>query len=265
MLEVEQPVEPGHAAETFDAYLDNIDRVVADMLPELICAEGKCTKHTSQWVSILNTDVLPDLVCIEPTLAEPSELIIKSKKRFTLLPIVHDDLWKAYKNAQASIWTAEEMDLSDDYKDWVKLTPDEQHFLSHILAFFSGSDGIVLENLATRFINDVDIPEARAFYAYQCANEMVHSETYGLLIECYIKDSAEKERLFNAIETIPCVAKKAAWAEKWISSDRPFGERLVAFAAVEGIFFSGSFCAIFWAKKRGILPGLCFSNELISR
>jgi ribonucleoside-diphosphate reductase subunit M2 len=210
---------------------------------------------------------LPDSGMIQEvsTVATPVPQVGRSKSRFTLLPIVHDDLWKAYKNAQASIWTAEEMDLSDDYKDWVKLSKDEQHFLSHILAFFAGSDGIVLENLASRFINDVDIPEARAFYAYQMANEMIHSETYGLLIECYIKDPEKKADLFNAIETIPCIAKKAAWAEKYISSDRPFGERLVAFAAVEGIFFSGSFCAIFWAKKRGILPGLCFSNELISR
>ena len=191
--------------------------------------------------------------------------VSRSNKRFTLLPIKYPELWASYKKAQASIWTAEEIDLSADYKDWILLTEGERHFLSHVLAFFSGSDAILVENLAARFINDVEAPEARAFYAFQMANEQVHSETYALLSDTYIKDPTERERLFNAIDTIPCVAQKADWAKKWIGSDRSFGERLVAFAAVEGIFFSGSFCAIFFFKKRGLLPGLCFSNELIAR
>jgi ribonucleoside-diphosphate reductase beta chain len=171
-----------------------------------------------------------------------------------------------YKKHEASFWTAEEIDLSQDYKDWVKLSADEQHFVKHVLAFFAASDGIVLENLAERFLSEVQIPEARCFYGFQLAMENIHSETYSLLIDTYIRDNEEKTRLLNAIETIPCVTQKAQWAMKWIKSpDASFAERLVAFAAVEGIFFSGSFCAIFWLKKRGMMPGLTFSNELISR
>jgi ribonucleotide reductase beta subunit family protein with ferritin-like domain len=174
---------------------------------------------------------------------------------------------KRYKEAEASFWTVEEVDLGDDMKDWNnKLTDNERYFISHVLAFFAASDGIVNENLATRFMKDVEIPEARCFYGFQIAMENIHSEMYSLLIDTYIRDSIEKDRLFNAIDTIPCVQKKAQWALRWIDDvTSSFGCRLVAFAAVEGIFFSGSFCAIYWLKKRGLMPGLCFSNELISR
>lgn len=165
----------------------------------------------------------------------------------------------------ASFWVAEEIDLYQDLGDWEALNPDEKHFISNILAFFSSSDGIVNENLAMRFYNDVQIPEARCFYGFQIAMENIHAETYGLLIDTYVKDHEEKDRLFKAIENIPCIEKKANWALKWIAGDRSFAERLIAFAAIEGIFFSGSFCAIFWLKKRGLMPGLTFSNELISR
>jgi ribonucleoside-diphosphate reductase subunit M2 len=166
---------------------------------------------------------------------------------------------------QAAFWTAEEVDLSQDIKDWDTLTPNEQHFIKHVLAFFAASDGIVLENLAERFLCDVQLPEARAFYGAQIASENVHSEMYSLLIDTYIKDQQEKTKLFNAMSTIPSIKKKAQWALKWLDSSADFAQRLVAFAAVEGIFFSGSFCAVFWIKKRGLMPGLTFSNELISR
>jgi ribonucleoside-diphosphate reductase beta chain len=169
-----------------------------------------------------------------------------------------------YKKAEASFWTAEEIDLSDDMKHWESLNQGEKHFISHILAFFAASDGIVNENLAVNFMSEVQLPEARCFYGFQIMMENIHSETYALLIDTYIKDPAEKDRLFHAIETVPCVGKKAEWALKWINNGT-FAERLIAFAAVEGIFFSGSFCSIFWLKKRGLMPGLTFSNELISR
>lgn len=170
-----------------------------------------------------------------------------------------------YKQAEASFWTAEEIDLSGDLSDWEnRLTPDEKHFIKHVLAFFAASDGIVNENLAINFMNEVQYPEARCFYGFQIMMENIHSEAYSLLIDTYIQDSAEKNYLFNAIETVPCVTKKAEWALRWITQGS-FAERLVAFAAVEGIFFSGSFCSIFWLKKRGLMPGLSFSNELISR
>ena len=170
-----------------------------------------------------------------------------------------------YKKHMAVFWTAEEIDLMPDLADWEKLNDNERHFISHVLAFFAASDGIVNENLAIRFYNDVQIPEARCFYGFQIAMENIHSETYSLLIDTYIKDSVEKQKHFNAIEELPCVAKKANWALKWIQSEKSFAHRLVAFAAIEGIFFSGSFCAIFWLKKRGLMPGLCTSNEFISR
>jgi len=170
-----------------------------------------------------------------------------------------------YKKHVASFWTAEEIDLSDDHKDWEKLTNNERHFIKHVLAFFAASDGIVLENLVENFIQEVQLPEARCFYAFQGAMENIHSETYSLLIDTYIKDPKEKKHLFEAMHTVPAVKKKAEWALKWMSKSAPFAQRLVAFAAVEGIFFSGSFCAIFWLKKRGLMPGLTFSNELISR
>jgi ribonucleoside-diphosphate reductase beta chain len=193
-------------------------------------------------------------------------LLIENKNRFVVFPIQFPEIWTMYKKAEASFWTAEEIDLSADTNDWnLKLTNNERHFISHVLAFFAASDGIVNENLAQRFMSEVQIPEARCFYGFQIAIENIHSETYSLLIDTYIKNPAERERLFRAIETIPCVKKKAEWALRWINNSDSFAERLVAFAAVEGIFFSGSFCAIFWLKKRGLMPGLTFSNELISR
>lgn len=195
--------------------------------------------------------------------AAGNPLVDPNEDRFSILPIKFPAIWSFYKRAQASIWTAEEIDLSMD--KWDDLKPDEQHFIKHILAFFATSDGIVNENLASRFMREVQLPEARCFYGFQIAMENVHGETYALLLDHYIKSSAEKARLFSAISTIDCVRLKAEWALKWIESSRSFATRLVAFAAVEGIFFSGSFCAIFWLKKRALMPGLTFSNELISR
>ncbi|KAA9340100.1 ribonucleoside-diphosphate reductase small subunit [Adhaeribacter soli] len=191
-------------------------------------------------------------------------ILKENPNRFVLLPIQYDNVWKMYKQAQASFWTAEEIDLSADTKDWENLNDGERHFISHVLAFFAASDGIVNENLAVNFMQEVQIPEARCFYGFQIMMENIHSETYSLLIDTYIKDPKEKDHLFNALETVPCVKKKGEWALKWINSEN-FTERLIAFAAVEGIFFSGSFCSIFWLKKRGLMPGLTFSNELISR
>lgn len=192
-------------------------------------------------------------------------LLTETTDRFVLFPIKHKEIWEMYKKAMASFWVAEEIDLYQDVADWEKLNADEKHFLSHVLAFFSASDGIVNENLAMRFYNEVQIPEARCFYGFQIAMENIHAETYGLLIDTYIKNESEKGRLFKAVENIPCIQKKADWALRWIQGTESFAERLIAFAAVEGIFFSGSFCSIFWLKKRGLMPGLTFSNELISR
>lgn len=191
-------------------------------------------------------------------------LLRENKDRFVILPINYPRIWEMYKKHEASFWTAEEIDLSDDLKHWENLNPGEKHFISHILAFFAASDGIVNENLAVNFMSEVQVPEARCFYGFQIMMENIHSETYALLIDTYIKDLAEKDRLFHAIDTVPCVGKKAEWALKWINNGT-FAQRLVAFAAVEGIFFSGSFCSLFWLKKRGLMPGLTFSNELISR
>jgi ribonucleoside-diphosphate reductase beta chain len=191
-------------------------------------------------------------------------LLEENKNRFVLFPIVHDDIWQMYKKEEASFWTAEEIDLTADLADWEKLNEGERHFITHVLAFFAASDGIVNENLATSFLEMVQFPEAKCFYGFQIMMENIHSETYSLLIDTYVKDPKEKSKLFNALETVPCVAKKADWALRWISQGT-FVERLLAFAAVEGIFFSGSFCSIFWLKKRGLMPGLSFSNELISR
>lgn len=197
---------------------------------------------------------------------EDEELLVESKNRYVIYPIQHDAIWKMYKLAVSSFWTAEEIDLGKDMDDWLKLSDNERYFIKHILAFFAGSDGIVNENLSSRFMNEVAIPEAKCFYGFQIAIENIHSETYSLLIDTYVKDQQEKHRLLNAINTIPCIKKKADWAFKWISSQNDsFAHRLVAFAAVEGIFFSGAFCAIFWLKERGLMPGLTFSNELISR
>jgi ribonucleotide reductase beta subunit family protein with ferritin-like domain len=192
-------------------------------------------------------------------------ILSPSEDRFVLLPIKYQQIWEMYKKAQACFWVAEEIDLYQDLADWEKLNKDEKHFISHVLAFFSASDGIVNENLAQRFFHEVQIPEARCFYGFQIAIENIHAETYGLLIDTYIKNEREKDRLFHAIGHIPCIKKKADWSLRWIESSESFAERLLAFAAIEGIFFSGSFCAIFWLKKRGLMPGLTFSNELISR
>lgn len=195
---------------------------------------------------------------------EQEILLRENKDRFVLLPIKYPAIWEMYKMCEASFWTAEEIDLSDDIKHWEALNSGERHFISHILAFFAASDGIVNENLAVNFMSEVQIPEARCFYGFQIMMENIHSETYALLIDTYVKDPEEKDRLFHAIETVPAVKEKAEWALRWIENGT-FAERLVAFAAVEGIFFSGSFCSIFWLKKRGLMPGLTFSNELISR
>lgn len=196
---------------------------------------------------------------------KPEKILQENKQRFVLFPIQYPDIWEMYKKAESSFWTAEEIDLMQDLHDWNnKLNDDERHFIKHVLAFFAASDGIVNENLAVNFLREVQFPEARCFYGFQVMIENIHSETYSLLIDTYIKDSHEKNKLFHAIDTVPCVGKKAEWALRWISSGS-FVERLIAFAAVEGIFFSGSFCSIFWLKKRGLMPGLSFSNELISR
>lgn len=193
------------------------------------------------------------------------KILQENKDRFVLFPIKYHDIWEMYKKAESSFWTAEEIDLLQDLQDWNnKLNKDEKHFIKHVLAFFGASDGIVNENLAVNFLNEVQFPEARCFYGFQVMIENIHSETYSLLIDTYIKDPEEKDKLFHAIDTIPCVGKKAEWALRWIKNGS-FVERLIAFAAVEGIFFSGSFCSIFWLKKRGLMPGLSFSNELISR
>jgi ribonucleoside-diphosphate reductase beta chain len=192
-------------------------------------------------------------------------LLKEDPNRFVLFPIQHDDMWQEYKKSEAVFWTAEEIDLSQDLNDWHnKLNDNERHFIKHILAFFAASDGIVNENLCVNFINEVQAAEARCFYGFQLMMENIHSETYSLLIDTYIKDPKEKDYLFNALETVPAVKKKGEWALKWIESDN-FVERLIAFAVVEGIFFSGAFCSIFWLKKRGLMAGLSFSNELISR
>lgn len=200
----------------------------------------------------------------KPRKVEP--LLEDNPRRFVVFPIQYHDIWQMYKKAEASFWTAEEVDLSKDQGHWEALKDEERHFISHVLAFFAASDGIVNENLVERFSKEVQATEARCFYGFQIAMENIHSEMYSLLIDTYIKDPKQRDYLFNAIETLPCVKQKADWALKWIGDqEADFGERVVAFAAVEGIFFSGSFAAIFWLKKRGIMPGLTFSNELISR
>lgn len=195
----------------------------------------------------------------------PEPLLTPSEQRFTPFPVQHHDLWDMYKRAVASFWTTDEVSLAQDPVDYRRLTPDEQHFIKHVLAFFASSDGIVMENLAANFGVEVQAAEARNFYAYQIFNEAIHSEQYGLLIDALITDPKERELLFGAIQSVPAVRKKAAWALKWLDPSRSFAERLVAFVCVEGILFSGSFCAIYWLKQRSILPGLCLSNQFISR
>ena len=194
------------------------------------------------------------------------EILTENLDKYTMFPIEYPDIWEMYKRQISLFWTVDEIDLSKDLKDWnTNLTDNERYYISHILAFFAASDGIVLENLAVRFLDEVQISEARAFYGFQIAMENVHSETYSLLIDTYIRDSNEKLKLFNAIETYPCIKDKSIWALNWIKCNDSFASRLVAFAIVEGVFFSGSFCSIYYMKKRGLLPGLTFSNELISR
>jgi ribonucleoside-diphosphate reductase beta chain len=193
------------------------------------------------------------------------KILTENPNRFVIFPIQHHDIWAEYKKAEASFWTAEEIDLSQDINHWEnKLTDNERYFIKNILAFFAASDGIVNENLSINFLSEVQYPEAKFFYGFQVMMENIHSETYSLLIDTYIKDEKEKDYLFNGLDTIQSIKKKGEWALKWIESDN-FVERLIAFAVVEGIFFSGAFCSIFWLKKRGLMPGLSFSNELISR
>jgi len=222
-------------------------------------SEATPRKELANKLSSLEVTQKQELNAEEPLLKE-------NKKRFVLFPIKYHEVWEMYKKAEASFWTAEEVDLSKDLADWESLNDDERHFVSHVLAFFAASDGIVNENLVERFSQEVQIPEARCFYGFQIMIENIHSEMYSLLIDTYIRDPTQREYLFSAIENIPCIRKKADWALRWISDENStFGERLVAFAAVEGIFFSGAFASIFWLKKRGKMPGLTFSNELISR
>ena len=213
-----------------------------------------------------NTNAPADGFEVDLTQEHLEPMLQENLDRFVLFPIQHSDIWEMYKQQMACFWTAEEIDLAEDLKDWQELNNDEQHFLKHILAFFAASDGIVNENLGVNFSNEVCWPEARCFYGFQIMMENIHAETYSLLIDTYIKDEKEKDHLFKALETVPSVKRKGVWAMRWLSRKKgSFAERLVAFAAVEGIFFSGSFCAIFWLKKRGLMPGLTFSNELISR
>jgi len=193
-------------------------------------------------------------------------LLQPANNRYVLFPIKYDVIWSHYKKQMASFWTAEEIDFSKDNEDWEKLNDNERYFIKNVIAFFAASDGIVLENLVERFMNEISIPEVRCFYGFQIAMENIHSETYSLLIDKYIQNEEEKNKLFHSIDTIDCVKQKAEWAIKWIQDDKSsFATRLIAFVCVEGIFFSGSFCAIYWLKKRGLMPGLTFSNELISR
>ena len=226
-----------------------------------------CGKRVPGWPQLLNEDGthFGSIDELEEYVDGREIVLTENPYRFTTFPIKYEDLWQLYKRAQASFWVPEEIDFSRDTEDWNSLTTDEQHFIKHVLAFFAGSDGIVNENLASNFMEEVQLSEAKSFYSYQMYNESIHSETYSLLIDKYVKDPAEKTNLFRAIETIPSVKAKADWAFKWFDKSRPFAERLIAFACVEGILFSGSFCAIFWLKKRGLMPGLGFSNEYISR
>lgn len=245
-----------------DANLSYTKRIVdRETLQEI------CGRSVSTYPQIMiDNNHIGDNFDLEEYLDQSYEpLLDQNNNRFTVFPIKHHNLWQLYKKSQMSNWTAEEVDLSKDMDDWNLLSEGEHHFIKMILAFFASSDGIVFENISVNFANEVQVPEARSFYAYQSHNEMVHGETYSLLIDKYITDPKEKSDTFMAIETIPCIKQKAEWAFKWFDSSVPFGDRLIAFACVEGIFFSGSFCAIFWLKKRGLMPGLSFSNELISR
>ena len=251
-----------HAVNLCKDYNLEYKKTIVDK-PEL---KARCGAQASTFPQIfVNDSLIGDFFEFQEFLEEAEPMLLPTLNRFTVFPIEHENLWNLYKKAQMSNWTAEEIDFSKDMDDWNGLSDNEKHFIKYVLAFFAGSDGIVFENLNNNFASEVQYTEARSFYAYQEHNEMVHGETYSKLIDKYIKSSSEKKQLFEAIQTIPCIEKKARWAMKWFDDKRPFAERLLAFACVEGIFFSGSFCAIFWLKKRGLLPGLCFSNELISR
>ncbi|KAJ1308721.1 hypothetical protein OPQ81_004412 [Rhizoctonia solani] len=265
--EIARAAQPDASTKQATAKLDNmslkspVKQLVFDSLDDLDVKDGNGAEEAP--LEDYRLRFVGDV-----DLDEKDEPLLKeSRRRFVLFPIQYHEIWQMYKKAEASFWTAEEMDLSKDLHDWDnKLNDNERHFISHVLAFFAASDGIVNENLVERFSNEVQAAEARCFYGFQIMMENIHSETYSLLIDTYIKEPAQREFLFDAIETIPCIKKKADWALKWISDRRStFAERLVAFAAVEGIFFSGSFASIFWLKKRGLMPGLTFSNELISR
>jgi ribonucleoside-diphosphate reductase beta chain len=230
--------------------------------------ESPRAKFNSPLFSTAKRDLgsLSDLVQLEKDDSFIEPILKENPNRFTLFPIMKQKLYQQYKNHVSVFWTVEEIDLSKDLKDWEKLTKNEQHFIKNVLAFFAGSDGIVQENLASRFMREIQLPEARSFYSVQLMLESIHSELYSLLIDTYIDDKDEKAHLFKATDTIPCVKKKADWAKKWIESlDENFATRLVAFAIVEGIFFSGAFCAIYWIKERGLMPGLTTSNEFIAR
>jgi ribonucleoside-diphosphate reductase subunit M2 len=228
-------------------------------------ADGYPITPSSQAAVAPSTGPISRISAEYTELEKKDPLLMENPKRFVMFPIQYPQVWEMYKKHEASFWTAEEIDLSQDNKDWETLSASEQHFIKHVLAFFAASDGIVNENLMAQFSTEVQIPEARAFYGFQIAMENIHSETYSLLIEQYIKEPAEKEMVFDAMHTMPAVEEKAQWAVQWMNHENSFAERLVAFACVEGILFSGSFCAIYWLKKRGLMPGLTFSNELISR
>ncbi|XP_077362995.1 ribonucleoside-diphosphate reductase subunit M2 B [Festucalex cinctus] len=223
--------------------------------------------RTSQDMDRLSADLGGESNGVKDAYCQEDEpLLRENPRRFVIFPIQYPDVWKMYKQAQASFWTVEEVDLSKDLAHWDRLKPEEKHFISHVLAFFAASDGIVNENLVQRFCQEVQVPEVRSFYSFQILIETVHSEMYSMLINTYIRDLKERDNLFNAIQTLPCVRRKADWALQWINDRQStFAERVVAFVAVEGIFFSGSFAAIYWLKKRGLMPGLTYSNELISR
>ena len=232
-------------------------------LPEVSEVVGKTVRMYPQ--IFVNGKYIGDFNDFSDYLQDLEPILDDTRKKYAMFPIEYPKLWELYKKSQMSNWTAEEIDLGKDMDDWDKLSNDERHFVKYVLAFFAGSDTIVYDNINMNFLNEITPMEAKSFYAYQSHNEMVHSETYSKLIDKYIRDPVEKKELFNAIEKIPSIEMKARWAERYFNTNIPFGERLFAFACVEGIFFSGSFCAIFWLKKRGLLPGLCFSNELISR
>lgn len=242
------------------------DRFPVEVTTDGLVAQLRETKITETQTPAKNDQSIDEDIQRIKALEQEEPLLQVNPNRFVLFPIKYNDIWKMYKKAEASFWTAEEVDLSKDNGHWEDLNDNERHFISHILAFFAASDGIVNENLVERFSNDVQVPEARCFYGFQIMIENIHSEMYSLLIDTYIRDPKERDHLFNAVETIPCIQKKALWAQRWISDKRAsFAERLIAFAAVEGIFFSGAFASIFWLRKRGLMPGLTFSNELISR